>query len=255
MAVTHIITMPTDLIGVQRLAQVPLEGVEVWCVDLAQPQPDAAVEALDTRECERLRRFRFERDRRRYLHSHFALRCLLGRQLGIPPGRVAFVLSPREKPGLAPHLPPLSFNMSHDDRFALIAIGEVGLEIGIDIESADRQDREALIDIASGCFSAAELAALRAEAGDAGLRRAFLRGWTRKEACLKALGTGLSVEPASFHAGLEPMSARVSIAVDRTIQSTNVASFDREALAELEREAGTLIEAAIAWATPVHGSA
>jgi len=30
---------------------------------------------------------------------------------------------------------------------------------------------------------------------------AFLRRWTRKEACLKALGTGLHVEPSTFAVG------------------------------------------------------
>ena len=39
--------------------------------------------------------------------------------------------------------------------------------------------------------------------------RAFLRGWTRKEAVMKATGLGATLVPRSFHVGLEPVASRV----------------------------------------------
>jgi 4'-phosphopantetheinyl transferase len=56
--------------------------------------------------------------------------------------------------------------------------------------------------LAADYFTAAEqraLASLPPERRD----RAFLVGWTRKEACLKAVGTGLGIDTRSFEAGLD----------------------------------------------------
>ena len=52
----------------------------------------------------------------------------------------------------------------------------------------------------------AEFAALPAAART----RAFLLGWTRKEACMKAAGCGLQVEPSAIETGLSAAPRRVS---------------------------------------------
>ncbi len=41
--------------------------------------------------------------------------------------------------------------------------------------------------------------------------RAFLRCWTRKEACMKATGLGLSLAPSSFECGAQAVLARVQV--------------------------------------------
>ena len=64
--------------------------------------------------------------------------------------------------------------------------------------------------LAETYFSAAErraLAALPQQARDA----AFLCCWTRKEACLKATGMGLSVDTRSFEVGVSPDAREVQI--------------------------------------------
>jgi 4'-phosphopantetheinyl transferase len=100
--------------------------------------------------------------------------------------------------------------MSHSEDVALVALADAGVgEIGVDVEMLrPMPDATAL---ARQNFSASENEELAATAaGDQAL--AFLLGWTRKEACLKAIGSGLSIAPNTFSAGLD-MGAR-SVTID-----------------------------------------
>jgi 4'-phosphopantetheinyl transferase len=60
----------------------------------------------------------------------------------------------------------------------------------------------------------------RAEAenlDDAALRSVFLIAWTRKEACLKAIGSGFTTEPREIDVGLTAAPRAVRLAPSRTI--------------------------------------
>ena len=59
--------------------------------------------------------------------------------------------------------------------------------------------------------------------------RMFLSGWTRKEACLKALGSGLSIAPSTFECGLAARDARVFIPVSAFRAEIDVQSIDVDA--------------------------
>ena len=104
-----------------------------------------------------------------------------------------------------------AFNLSHSGHVALIGVSEQG-EIGVDIEL--RRPITELSDLARRNFTAVEISELSACADDAQALTAFLRGWTRKEACLKALGSGLSIAPETFTVGLDESPRRVDIATD-----------------------------------------
>jgi 4'-phosphopantetheinyl transferase len=102
-------------------------------------------------------------------------------------------------------LRPLHFNVSHSGELALIAVCR-GQELGVDIEQ-ERAVREAKR-IVESYFTPAELerfAALDERAQE----RAFLRGWTRKEAILKAIGVGLAGLATGYETmfGDDPMTA------------------------------------------------
>jgi 4'-phosphopantetheinyl transferase len=88
----------------------------------------------------------------------------------------------------------IRFNTSHSHEKALVACSR-GREVGIDIEWI-RQDLQ-VDDLANRFFSAGENETLRAIPAD---RRhlAFLRCWTCKEAYVKAVGRGLSLDLKSF---------------------------------------------------------
>ncbi len=210
-----------DAVEPQRLA-VPAADLEFWRIDLRfQPSPPMLA-CLSPQERTRSARFVFERDRRRFEAAHTALRQLLAQRLGAEPRDLRFREGPHGKPALdeARHPQRCVFNLSHCDDEALVAIATEG-EIGVDIELL-RPMPDALT-LARRSFSREECAELEATDG-ASRDLAFFTAWTRKEACLKAVGSGLSIAPNTFTAGLQHGARRAAIhtargSVDVTVQS------------------------------------
>jgi len=185
--------------------------VHVYAADLDELLGDPSV--LSDDELERASRFRFERDRRRFVAARSTLRQLLAAYLDGSPSDICFVYGPYGKPDVpASHL---SFNMSHSDSSALFAFGPP-FELGVDVEVLTfgvRDDER----IASHFFSPHEVATLRAHPPSA-QPRAFLRCWTRKEAFVKARGDGLSLSlqdfDVSFALGEPPAILRTAWSLD-----------------------------------------
>lgn len=196
----------------------------LWLIDLrTSPGPDALA-CLSARERERAARFVFERDRRRYLGAHCGLRQLLSGRTGITPSALDFREGPHGKPSVVPDSEvdrACAFNLSHSEDVALVAMADAG-EIGVDVEML-RPLPDAMA-LARQNFSASECDELAATPPET-QSLAFLRGWTRKEACLKAIGSGLSIAPGIFTAGLDaaPRSVRIDIPGGRV--SVRVHSF------------------------------
>jgi 4'-phosphopantetheinyl transferase len=148
------------------------------------------VRSLRARLCDaerhRAGRFRFERDRRRFIVARARLRELLAARLDVKPENVELAYGKNGKPALAHS--SWHFSVSHCGDLALFAFSTCG-DIGIDIEEI-RPLPEADA-IAAQFFSPRERAAYLALAPrDRPL--GFLKCWTRKEAVAKALGDGLS---------------------------------------------------------------
>lgn len=195
---------------------------DLWLLDLLAPPAPQQLAALSTTERDRANRFVFERDRRRYLAAHVGLRDLLASRTGLAAATLVFDEGPFGKPALAPPA-RCAFNMSHSEDVALVAlaVADAG-EIGVDVEMLRRMpDAMAL---ARQNFSASENDELSATTpSDQSL--AFLLGWTRKEACLKAIGSGLSIAPNIFTAGLDRGARSVQIATPAGTASVWVQSF------------------------------
>ncbi len=171
------------------------EGVvDVWRIDLGDEEIDGLGGLLCEGERARAARLIRERDRVLWTRSRGALRMLLGRYVGRDPRQLRFELGPYGKPRLAdlageprrrcptvfwrPGPADLSFNLSHSGELMLVAVTAVA-EVGVDVERA----RE------------------RYGAG-------FLKEWTRKEATVKCLGTGLA------RAGIDLDGSRDAIEFD-----------------------------------------
>lgn len=178
---------------------LPEDEVHVWRASLERPQRtvEAMRRLLAGDERQRADRFRFERDRARYVVGRALLRGLLANYLETTPEALAFEYGEFDKPSLGGG--PW-FNLSHSGSVALYAFSNAG-EIGVDVELDDADfTRER---IAERFFSPAEVSVLRSLPAE-DQPRAFLRCWTRKEAFIKARGDGLSLALDSFDVTLAP---------------------------------------------------
>ena len=166
--------------------------VQVWRASLEQrlEVQETFLRTLDLEERERASRFHFEKHRRRFIVGRGVLRLLLGRYLEIAPEEVRFAYGPYGKPSLGGKYAAsrLRFNASHSHELADYAFVQQR-EIGVDVEYVkdDFQSEE----IAQRFFSAQEVQTLTALPKDE-RHAAFFRCWTRKEAYIKAIGSGLS---------------------------------------------------------------
>jgi 4'-phosphopantetheinyl transferase len=163
--------------------------VQVWQVDLRQPAEwvDAAAAHLLHADERRLASRGTPEVRRRRIVSRAALRIALARRLGTAPGALTFSRGPHGKPALAEDA-GLHFNVSHSAECCVIAVTEAG-SVGIDIEHVLPVVR--LDAIATKHFGASDAKAILRLAGRPRLK-AFHECWTRREALLKAAGTGLA---------------------------------------------------------------
>jgi 4'-phosphopantetheinyl transferase len=158
--------------------------VDVWLADLT-----AVDERVEELLCERERE-RAERllgDRLRWKRSRGLLRMLLGRYLEHDARALRFVEGEHGKPTLA-EAPAMSFNLSHSGSLALYAFC-TDAAVGVDVESVRRSLDE--VAIAARVLGETTAAHLRGIADPRARRREFLRAWTRYEAELKCLGTGI----------------------------------------------------------------
>lgn len=170
---------------------------------------DEDLALLDPGERGRAARFRFDRDRTRYIAAHSQARRHLGARLGLAPADVPLTTTGNGKPvvdiaaaslgGADPEALSLCFNLTHSGSVGYLAIAP--FSIGIDVELyRNLEDLQPLID---AYCSPGEIDALKA-LPVAQRRLGFLGVWTRKEAALKAWGTGIGAIPLDqLHVGTE----------------------------------------------------
>ena len=176
------------------------DEVHVWCASLDRPAANYAM-FLSSDEQIRAERFRFDRERRRFIVGRGTLRIILGRYLNLSPEEVEFEYRPNGKPVLSAGLlhTTLCFNLSHSGEMLLLAV-TYDRAVGVDIESINLDlDVETL---AERFFSPAERAELQALPTDRRLA-SFFSGWTRKEAYLKARGEGLTYPLDQFSVSMD----------------------------------------------------
>jgi 4'-phosphopantetheinyl transferase len=162
--------------------------VDVWFLDLDAPSSDLSLslDVLSADERQRAATFRAERTGRRFAACRAGVRRILASQVSQDPAMIRFRYGRHGRPELADNPSDLRFSVSHSSGHAVVAVTH-RCDLGIDIEVSRRIDH--LDSLAQRYLAPMEIEQL-ARADDQ--VRGFWKVWTRKEAYVKALGTGLT---------------------------------------------------------------
>ncbi|MGE3819795.1 MAG: 4'-phosphopantetheinyl transferase superfamily protein [Isosphaeraceae bacterium] len=182
------------------------DEVHVWRfrLDVASGELAQLNATLHPAERERAARFRTGTLRDRFVAGRGRLREILATYLGCTPGELDFSYGPQGKPALHPAC-GLEFNLSHSADVAILGVTR-GTPLGVDVERVDPlRDVQGILD---RFFATGEQAEFHTRPDDDPHLR-FYRGWARKEAFLKALGTGLSTPLDSFEVSLDSSSPQI----------------------------------------------
>jgi phosphopantetheine--protein transferase-like protein len=160
-------------------------------------------------------------DRERYLAARMLLRHALSKGSGgaVAPNDWRYTEGPHGKPALAPGFPALEFNVSHSENCVAVGVSVAG-PIGVDIECLDSDRRTGVI---YEVLTESERVRLQKLPADERWPE-FVRIWTAKEACSKALGLGLSLDFQTMDVQIDPLRVRLLDRPPSTASSFDVAS-------------------------------
>jgi len=196
-------------------------SVHVWTVYLRKERCniERLLQYLSTDEIERAKKFRFEKDKKRFVTVRSILRNILCSYLDILPSDIEFCYNQFGKPRIseAINMRKISFNASYSHNIALIAIA-LERDIGIDIEWIYRDCEH--VEIANEFFSERERNVFLKLPNESKVE-AFYKCWTRKEALVKAIGKGLSFSLKDFD---------VSFAQNDRVRILDIRSSDQKAV-------------------------
>ncbi|MEW2067745.1 4'-phosphopantetheinyl transferase superfamily protein [Streptomyces sp. NPDC007346] len=184
------------------------EEAETWLLEPhAAGEPALDLTLLSEEERRTLRRIGDVRTGVRYAAAHIWLRRLLGERIGVPAANVRFTREPgpggsgsrQGRPAVLDPTGRTHFSLSYGGD--LVLIGIAAQPVGVDIEPVPEAARARTLARALHPAEAAEIAA------DDDVPLAFARIWTRKEAYLKGIGTGLSRALDADYLGLRASAA------------------------------------------------
>jgi phosphopantetheinyl transferase len=196
-----------------REARVLLfSGLDEWARSLGETSL-AVMGCLVPAELERAAGIVDPKTRLEFVAGRTVLRCLLAKLLRCRPDDPRLNLAVRGKPSLGAGA-EIRFNLSHSAGFLAIAFSRSG-EVGVDVEPVDRRlvDRNLM---EKPLFRPEERAYIRAQPN---ADHAFVRLFTRKEAVLKAMGTGFSMDPLLIRVLTDQPSDKLLL---RTFEHGNV---------------------------------
>jgi 4'-phosphopantetheinyl transferase len=170
------------------------EEVHIWRIfkdELNDDQVDGLKRLLSPAELAKAERFQKKEKRNLFITSHAALHWLLAKANNQAVDQIIFQYLPDQKPAVLFRPGGPEFSLSHSNQLSLIALARHN-PLGVDLEAIVPQPQYE--QIAARFFTLMEQAWL-AELPLAERLAGFYRCWTRKEALLKASGTGLSIPP------------------------------------------------------------
>ena len=138
---------------------------------------------------ERIKKYRFDIDQKLSMYSELINKYKIYKELKLLDNEITFSTNQKGKPFLLNHS-NFQFNISHTRNALVVAFSNE--EVGIDIESIKLFDMQ----IANRFFTSAEQDYIISHKDQ---NYAFYDIWTKKEAYIKYIGTGLSTPLNSFN--------------------------------------------------------
>ena len=166
--------------------------VQIFFVEISSEQifeNDVFMKLVSNERRIKLEKFKFEIDCRLSLYAELLVRYQACKTLGLNNEEVVFGKNKNGKPYLQNH-PGFLFNISHTRN--AIAMAFANEEIGVDIEKIKSPDFK----IAKRFFTSYEQDYILSHEYP---ERTFYEVWTKKEAHIKCVGTGLSTPLNSFN--------------------------------------------------------
>lgn len=147
-------------------------------------------DSLSDDEIKRVNKLKFESDKQRALKTYFIRRKILSAYTDISPEKIIFKYNVHGKPYFTDgNNFGIKFNYSHSQDLLLFAIC-LDNEIGVDMELI--KDLPDLKNLAENYFSQEEFRYYQSFKSPEEKLFFYYKIWTRKEALLKAIGTGLT---------------------------------------------------------------
>lgn len=164
--------------------------VDIWYLRNSQPNEVTSIllSYLTDEEKEHASSYFTQELTNSYICSRGGLRFLLSQYINTPLNKVVLKYTEHKKPFIENS--EIKFNVSHSGEYVIYAvIKNANALIGIDIEQLKKLDD--LDEIAKHHFTDAEYKSIQDQARPEDKLISFYRCWTRKEAAIKAIGTGL----------------------------------------------------------------
>lgn len=227
----------------QRLALGVGHEACLWLfnVDAASADTSSLTACLSEAEQARAERFRQALHGQRHRVTWAMVRHLLARLCQRPPASLCWHAGLHGKPALLGAQPPVHFNLSHSAGWALLATSST-LELGVDVE--ERSSRAHLASMAERILSMEERGHPGPHSTSTADTDTLLQTWTRKEACLKALGTGL-------HRDMETLTLEAALARTADAHLRTHGPLPELGWADVDLPTDCQAHAACAWLTPL----
>lgn len=202
----------------RRNAAPKLENntLHLWEIEVPEEadRDRALLGLLTDAEVRRAERILIGGARREFVMGRACLRALIGGALQKAPQTVEIVPGKNGKPKTE----GLHFNLSHSQGVLLIGLA-LDAEIGVDVEWVGSEVE--VLEIAEAICSPSELALLLQLPEGELQTQAFYRCWTRKEALLKALGTGMDDSIKKYSVNFEAMKECPAYLAGKTVGFTH----------------------------------
>lgn len=202
----------------------PKNIATTWTASTAQVMEHLGDASLGDKEKAQAQLLKKESDRVRFLAARSLLRHALTEAMSgeLPPESWDYVEGTHGKPLMAPHLPSLEFNISHTADCVAVAVSTSG-PVGVDVESTLPDER---LEIIEDVLTRQERKYL-SRIPDEQKWETFLKFWTLKEACSKALGLGAMLNFRDLVVSFNPVSIKAQkglLGPDKTfdVETSNV---------------------------------